>query len=194
MCKRCRAEQTGQHVAGTKREALGSVPAAITEAARAELCVYCGTRATGADHLEPISSGGTHAPENLVPACWDCNAARGSLDLTAWKRDEVLRAMRVSERVRARVWDEAHHRSQERHEERIKAHRAYLERRAPADRAAIDRARLREQLSHARRGRALVRLLHLARREGYDDVLDIVLEELTAPDSPDLPEGVDAED
>lgn len=39
-------------------------------------CVYCGGRATGWDHVMPMSRGGRHAVDNLVPACKPCNSAK----------------------------------------------------------------------------------------------------------------------
>lgn len=40
-------------------------------------CHWCGTPdATVADHLVPLSAGGTNDPANLVPSCVPCNARR----------------------------------------------------------------------------------------------------------------------
>jgi hypothetical protein len=39
-------------------------------------CAYCGFYATVIDHVVPWSRGGTHALENLAPACWECNAEK----------------------------------------------------------------------------------------------------------------------
>lgn len=44
-------------------------------------CVYCATplnpeHAT-LDHVHPVSRGGTHAPGNLVIACFHCNQLKG---------------------------------------------------------------------------------------------------------------------
>ena len=38
-------------------------------------CVYCGQSDVklGQDHVIPLARGGTHAPENVVPACFPCN-------------------------------------------------------------------------------------------------------------------------
>lgn len=48
-------------------------------------CHYCGIRLTWrgkgkltADHVIPRSSGGTDRRKNLVPACYDCNQAKGN--------------------------------------------------------------------------------------------------------------------
>lgn len=40
-------------------------------------CVYCGAPATTADHVVPVSKGGT-TKDNLVPACARCNSQRGN--------------------------------------------------------------------------------------------------------------------
>lgn len=48
-------------------------------------CVYCGwtpprlfdLNMLVIDHVVPLCDGGTYADENLVTACWDCNAAKG---------------------------------------------------------------------------------------------------------------------
>ena len=39
-------------------------------------CYYCGAPATTADHLVPISEGGSHDRTNLVPACAHCNTSK----------------------------------------------------------------------------------------------------------------------
>lgn len=37
------------------------------------LCVYCGAKADSVDHVIPLSKGGTHNIDNLVPCCMSCN-------------------------------------------------------------------------------------------------------------------------
>lgn len=41
-------------------------------------CAYCGKRPSQLtiDHVVPLAKGGTHTPENLVPACKACNSAK----------------------------------------------------------------------------------------------------------------------
>ena len=39
----------------------------------AQPCAYCGAPATTLDHDVPVSRGGVHGPENVVPACASCN-------------------------------------------------------------------------------------------------------------------------
>ncbi len=41
-------------------------------------CVYCGEPSEHADHVIPLSRGGTHDIDNLVPACSKCNLSKGS--------------------------------------------------------------------------------------------------------------------
>ncbi len=36
-------------------------------------CRYCGDRATGVDHLQPLARGGTDDPDNLAACCPRCN-------------------------------------------------------------------------------------------------------------------------
>ena len=42
-------------------------------------CVYCGkkTAALTQDHIIPLSKGGSHTMENIVPACAHCNSKKG---------------------------------------------------------------------------------------------------------------------
>lgn len=56
-------------------------------------CAYCGGKgATGrwqglqADHVIPISKGGTHVLSNVVPACRACNFSKRDKDAEAWYR------------------------------------------------------------------------------------------------------------
>lgn len=49
------------------------------------LCAYCRERrATTIDHLRPKSKGGSSLRSNLVPACHECNHAKGSEDWLSW--------------------------------------------------------------------------------------------------------------
>lgn len=41
-------------------------------------CVYCGAPADTIDHVIPRSKGGTDDPDNLVPACRDCNSRKSN--------------------------------------------------------------------------------------------------------------------
>lgn len=45
--------------------------------ARQPLCAVCGRPAEHADHIEPVSRGGTDRPANLQALCAGCNLARG---------------------------------------------------------------------------------------------------------------------
>lgn len=49
------------------------------------LCLYCrsGDRVV-LDHFNPISSGGSDAPDNLIPSCWRCNSSKRGTDPYDW--------------------------------------------------------------------------------------------------------------
>ncbi len=51
-------------------------------------CAYCGDPATTMDHVIPLSRGGLHEPENVVPACKPCNFEKHN------KMPEDFRAVR----------------------------------------------------------------------------------------------------
>ena len=47
-------------------------------------CHYCGGEAGELDHVVPISRGGLHCLENVVPACRSCNARKGAKTPEEW--------------------------------------------------------------------------------------------------------------
>jgi hypothetical protein len=47
-------------------------------------CVYCGKRATLADHIIPRAIGGNDDPTNLVAACWHCNTTKCDANWRLW--------------------------------------------------------------------------------------------------------------
>ena len=47
-------------------------------------CAYCGKSATTMDHVTPLSRGGIHGPDNLVPACQSCNFSKHTKTLDEW--------------------------------------------------------------------------------------------------------------
>jgi 5-methylcytosine-specific restriction endonuclease McrA len=50
---------------------------AILESA-GHVCIYCGSQdSLTMDHVVPISKGGQHVAENIVPACLSCNSSKG---------------------------------------------------------------------------------------------------------------------
>jgi 5-methylcytosine-specific restriction endonuclease McrA len=53
-------------------------------------CWYCGAdlieRRITVDHRVPRSKGGTKVKENIYPACYDCNQAKGSMDIEEYRR------------------------------------------------------------------------------------------------------------
>ena len=44
-------------------------------------CAYCGSKATGYDHIIPVTKGGTDEEMNLVPCCPDCNREKNNRPL-----------------------------------------------------------------------------------------------------------------
>lgn len=48
-------------------------------------CVYCNKVCKPTqDHVVPISAGGAHTKENVVPACQTCNSSKGKKPLIFW--------------------------------------------------------------------------------------------------------------
>lgn len=85
-------------------------------------CVYCGrvlpAEALSLDHVQPRLRGGDNSPGNLVTACREDNARKGSLAAWAWlsdlpeERENFLRyATAVWPRLRQAVVEEASRRS-----------------------------------------------------------------------------------
>jgi 5-methylcytosine-specific restriction endonuclease McrA len=60
------------------------VSAAFLAAVRGAPCNYCGKPATEADHYKPISRGGLHCRDNIVPACKSCNCSKNARDPEKW--------------------------------------------------------------------------------------------------------------
>jgi hypothetical protein len=53
------------------------------------LCAYCRcNRATTLDHLKPKSRGGSSLRSNLIPACRECNHAKGSQPWLVWFQEQ----------------------------------------------------------------------------------------------------------
>lgn len=53
-------------------------------------CVYCArrTRSFTIDHVTPISRGGLHTKDNLIPCCKSCNSSKGAKDEADWLFDK----------------------------------------------------------------------------------------------------------
>jgi len=49
-------------------------------------CAYCGTAADriDLDHMVPLSRGGVHVIENVIPACLRCNSSKGARTPLEW--------------------------------------------------------------------------------------------------------------
>lgn len=63
----------------------------VNSAARAKLltrpCVYCGGISEQIDHVVPLSQGGIHCIDNLVPSCSSCNYAKGAKSIVEFLTD-----------------------------------------------------------------------------------------------------------
>ena len=54
-------------------------------------CIYCGSiDSIEADHVIPISRGGTHSIGNLVPACQKCNRSKSDKYLVEWRLKAMI--------------------------------------------------------------------------------------------------------
>lgn len=49
-------------------------------------CFYCPQLATTADHVVPLSRGGTNFIGNIVPACRTCNSSKNARTIMEWRR------------------------------------------------------------------------------------------------------------
>lgn len=75
------------------------------EAAHGFRCLYCGELCSELtiDHVKPRAAGGSHAPENLAPACRSCNSSKGARPLAVWlaRRPDLSRPAIVDRWERA---------------------------------------------------------------------------------------------
>lgn len=72
-----------------KRRAAGECWVTVSEEAEilaktGGLCNYCDAEWEALDHFFPLSKGGAHSVENLVPACKPCNGSKYNADPFAW--------------------------------------------------------------------------------------------------------------
>lgn len=53
-------------------------------------CAYCGEKSEDVerDHVQPVSNGGGTTPENIVPACPECNRSKNGKPVTEWYPDQ----------------------------------------------------------------------------------------------------------
>ena len=67
-------------------------------------CVYCGSKESlTIDHLVPVSKGGLHRIDNIVPACRSCNTAKNARSAEEFCKDrgvEIPAVIRIGYRVR----------------------------------------------------------------------------------------------
>jgi hypothetical protein len=62
-------------------------------------CAYCGRRALTVDHVVPLSRGGAHAIENVVPACHGCNMSKGVTGVDVWLARQGSAVHKVLDRI-----------------------------------------------------------------------------------------------
>lgn len=66
-------------------------------------CLYCGAASESIDHVFPRSRGGASEDNNCVPACLDCNGAKGDLEAFSWYRNQSFYDPRRAMALRAWV-------------------------------------------------------------------------------------------
>lgn len=54
-------------------------------------CAYCEAPSQAMDHVMPLSLGGTHTADNVVPACHSCNSSKGAKHPTQWNKELATR-------------------------------------------------------------------------------------------------------
>lgn len=67
------------------RAAGAGLTVAEVDALLAWPCFYCDAPSTELDHAVPVSRGGLHDKDNLLPACRSCNASKGDKLLKEWR-------------------------------------------------------------------------------------------------------------
>ncbi len=69
-------------------------------------CAYCGKRIQNAtaniDHILPYKYGGKTKKRNLVPACWECNKAKGNRSVYLFMKDKKAHNLRIQKRLDGR--------------------------------------------------------------------------------------------
>jgi hypothetical protein len=66
-------------------------------------CLYCGAPSESIDHVFPRSRGGLSDDQNCVPACLECNGAKGDSEAFAWYRNQSFYDPRRAMALRAWV-------------------------------------------------------------------------------------------
>ncbi len=66
-------------------------------------CLYCGAASESIDHVFPRSRGGVSDDDNCVPACLDCNGAKGDSEAFSWYRSQTFYDPRRAMALRAWV-------------------------------------------------------------------------------------------
>jgi 5-methylcytosine-specific restriction endonuclease McrA len=90
-CHRRRASFMGARYSGVTQEEWKAIRLRFTDANGIGLCCYCARPCKQTiDHLVPLSRGGPHAPENVLPACHSCNASKRDRLLGEWPKARSL--------------------------------------------------------------------------------------------------------
>lgn len=72
-----------------------AIPRRVREAILDNLCAYCEfATASEVDHIIPWSRGGSDEPDNLAPACRDCNAAKFNMTPEEWRAEREASGLR----------------------------------------------------------------------------------------------------
>jgi 5-methylcytosine-specific restriction endonuclease McrA len=72
------------------------------------LCLYCARGAENGisltiDHVQPVATGGSDEPQNLVTCCGDCNSLKRDMSLEGWAlylRERGLKTAAMVRRVK----------------------------------------------------------------------------------------------
>lgn len=74
----------------------GFTPSEWQEALTASLglCAYCTDKvALTIEHIDPLNLGGSHDPDNIVPACKRCNSSKNDTPLLLWLATRIRLAL-----------------------------------------------------------------------------------------------------
>lgn len=74
--------------------ASSGVPESWTAILLSQPCAYCLGRACELEHVVPLSMGGTHDTDNVVPVCRSCNARKNNKSLLAFLLTQRRSAIR----------------------------------------------------------------------------------------------------
>jgi 5-methylcytosine-specific restriction endonuclease McrA len=89
-----------ERVRAKRRAAPGEVTSAQWGTIRRRFrshCAYCGQpgQTFEMEHVVPLGRGGTHTPDNVVPACFACNRSKAGKLFEEWTAERVRRQLPV---------------------------------------------------------------------------------------------------